>query len=235
VALPEDVPGIEELFLFAREAELRVGSLRMDIEERVVNARGEEAITHEIQLRHPGHARVATKRSSEPLTRDYDVWLSDGERVQTYEASNRTASVRQRRKPVAGVDQPDLPAFARQRESLTPLPPGSLADTFIHPHGLFRNVLVTGPLSVEGTRQIAGREVIVVRARHPRTAKVLVDRPDRSIDVGIGRESGFVLLLIERIGQTVTRHAQVTSLELDPTLFDSAFELKLPADVRMLY
>ena len=26
-----------------------------------------------------------------------------------------------------------------------------MAETFIHPHGLFRNVLVTGPLAVVGT------------------------------------------------------------------------------------
>ena len=44
-----------------------------------------------------------------------------------------------------------------------------------------------------------------------------------------------MVLLIERIGDTVTRHAEVTALELDPTLFDSAFELKLPADVRKVY
>ena len=33
----------------------------------------------------------------------------------------------------------------------------------------------------------------------------------------------------------VTRHAEVTRLELDPTIFDSAFELKLPADTRKVY
>jgi hypothetical protein len=74
-----------------------------------------------------------------------------------------------------------------------------------------------------------------VRAEHPRAAKVLVDRPDHSIEVGIGRDSGFVLMLTERIADTVTRHAQVTRLEIDPTIFDSAFELKLPADTRKLY
>jgi hypothetical protein len=115
------------------------------------------------------------------------------------------------------------------------LPAGSLADAFIHPHGLFRSVLVTGPLAIIGVEQVVGREAILVRAQHPRAAKVLVDRPDRSIEVGIGRESGFVLSLTERIGDSVTRHAEVTLLELDPTLFDSAFELMLPADTRRLY
>jgi hypothetical protein len=235
MALPEDTPDIEALFSFAREAELRVQTLRMSIEERVVTARGAETITHEIQLKHPGLARVATKRSSEPLTREYDIWVSDGERVTFFEASNRIASTRRLRPRVAGSDGQDLPPFARSYKPLTQLPADSLAKAFIHPHGLFRNVLVTGPLSLVGVQPVAGREAIVVRAQHPRAAKILVDRPDRSIDVGIGRDSGFVLLLVERIGQQVTRHAEVTRLELDPTIFDSAFELKLPADVRRVY
>jgi hypothetical protein len=233
--MADDAPSVEELFLFARESELRVQSLRMHIEERVLTARGEDTIFHDIQLKHPGRARVATRRSSEPLSSAYDVWLSDGDVVQTYEASRKTSSSRPRRAHVVGFDEPSLPLFAQQREPLTALPSGSLADAFIHPHGLFRNVLVTGPLAVVGTQLIADREAIVVRAEHPRAAKVLVDRPDHSIEVGIGRDSGFVLMLTERIADTVTRHAQVTRLEIDPTIFDSAFELKLPADTRKLY
>ena len=233
--MAEDAPGVEALFLFAREAELRVESLRMHIEERTVTARGEDTVVHEIQLRHPGRARIVTKRDSEPLTSAYQVWLSDGHTIQTFDASNKTTSTRPRRKHVVGFDEPSLPLFAQQREPLTALPGGSLADAFIHPHGLFRNVLVTGPLAVIGTRSVAGREAIVVRAEHPRASKVLVDRPDHSIEIGIGRDSGFVLLLIERVGDTVTRQAQVTRLEIDPTIFDTAFELKLPADTRRLY
>jgi hypothetical protein len=235
VAMADDVPSVEELFSFARESELRVKTLRMSIEERVVTAKGADTIVHEIQLKHPGHARVATKRSSEPLTRDYDIWLSDGESITAYEASNRIVSVRKPRPRLQGSDEPGLPPFAQGYAPLTALPHGSLADAFIHPHGLFRNVLVTGPLALVGVQPVADREAVVVRARHPRSAKVLVDRPDRSIDVGIGRDSGFVLLLIERIGDTVTRHAEVTSLEIDPVIFDSAFEIKLPADVRRIY
>ena len=235
VVLADDAPSVEELFLFAREAELRVQSLRMTIEERVVTAKGAAMVVHEIQLKHPGRARVATKHSSEPMSRDYDIWISDGETITFYEASNKIASTRRHRARVVGSDDPTLPAFARQYEPLTALPPGSLADAFIHPHGLFRNVLVTGPLAIVGVQPVADREAIVVRSQHPRAAKVLVDRPDRSIEVGIGRDSGFVLLLTERIGDTITRHAEVTSLELDPTIFDAAFELKLSADVRKVY
>ena len=235
VAMADGTPPIEDLFLFAREAELRVHTLRMTIDERVVTARGADRVVHEIQLKHPGHARVATRYSSEPLSRDYRIWVSDGETITTYDARHKTASVRKRRARVAGSDGSGLPRFAHQYEPLTPLPAGSLADAFIHPHGLFRNVLVTGPLAIVGVQPVADREAIVVRAQHPRAAKVLVDRPDRSIEVGIGRDSGFVLLLTERIGGTITRHAEVTLLELDPTVFDAAFELKLSADVRKVY
>jgi hypothetical protein len=235
VAMADDAPSIEELFLFAREAELRVQSLRMTIEERLVTARGPERIVHEIQLRHPGHTRVTTRRSQEPLSRDYDTWVSDGETITAYAAVNRLASVRKHRRSVVGSDDPGLPPFARQYQPLTKLPAGSLADAFIHPHGLFRNVLVSGPLAIVGVREVAGREAIVVRAQHPRSAKVLVDRPDRSIEVGIGRDSGFVLLLTEHIGDAVTRHAEVTTLQIDPVIHDSAFELRLPVDVRKVY
>lgn len=235
VALADDTPTIEELFSFAREAELRVRTLRMTIEDHVVNAKGEQLTISEIQLRHPGHARVTTRRGADRVTNDYRIWLSDGETATAYDAATKVASVRALPDRVVGSDQDDLPPFARQYVPLTRLPAGSLADTFIHPHGLFRNVLVTGPLAVAGTQPVAGREAIVVRAQHPRSSKVLVDRPDRSIDVGIARDSGFVVLLTERIGETITRHAEVTTLDLDPTLFDSAFELKLPADARKIY
>ena len=80
-----------------------------------------------------------------------------------------------------------------------------------------------------------GREALLVRSQHPRAAKVLVDRPDRVIEVGIDRATGFLLSLTERVGDDVTHHAEVTELEVDPTMLDSAFELKLPADVRKLY
>ncbi len=235
ITLPEATPGIEELFLFAREAELRFSALRLVIEEQSLNVRGEEPLTHELWLRHPGQARVTTRRDRELPSRDYDVWLLEDDTVTTYMAARKVASRRPRRRHVVGFDDAGLPAFARQREPLTALPPGSLVDTFVHPHGLFRNVLVTGPLAVIGTQLVGDREAIVVRAEHPRASKVLVDRPDRSIEVGIDRATGLLLLLTERIADTVTRHAEVSELTVDPVIPDSAFELRLSADVRRLY
>jgi hypothetical protein len=235
VVLPDVVPGIEELFRFARDAELRVASLRMVIEERFVNAVGEGRLRHELWLRQPGQARVTVRRSGASLSRDYEILLLDGDTVTTFSPLRNVASRRPLARPVVGVDRADLPAVSRQRQVLTALPGGSLIDTFVHPHGLFRNVLVTGPLAVVGTRQVGEREAVVVRSDHPRTAKVLVDRPDRSLEVGIDRASGFLLWLVERVGDVITREAEVSELVIDPVVPPTAFELHLPGDVRMLY
>jgi hypothetical protein len=235
VTLGEAMPGIEDLFLFAREAELRVRSLRLVIQEQTLTSRADEARRHELWLEHPGRARITIYRDDAMPARDYDAWILDGGVVTTYLAARKVASRRPLQRHVVGVDDASLPPFARQREPLTALQPGSLVDTFVHPHGLFRNVLVTGPLAVTGSRAVGEREAIIVRAEHPRASKVLVDRPDRSIEVGIDRQTGFLVLYSEWIGDTVTRHAEVTELSVDPVISASVFELRLPQDTRMLY
>lgn len=235
VALGAEAPSLEELFLFAREAELRVRSLSMSIDEHIWNARGEQVERHDIHLQHPGRARVATHRSDEAISDDYDIWIADGGRVRTYSARDKRASDRAQRPRVVASAGSDMPAWARTRTPLTALPAGSTADAFIHPHGLFRNVLVTGPLAILGTMDVAGREAIMVRSEHPRSTKILTDRPDRHVDVGIDRARGFLLHLSEHIGEQTTRLAEVTSLEVDPDIPDSAFRLHLAADVRDIY
>jgi hypothetical protein len=235
VVLPEATPDIEALFRFAREAELRVRALRLVVEERLVTARGDETRRHEVWLRHPGQARITTYRDAALPSRDYRIWLLDGGLVTTFEPARKVASRRPLQQHVVGIDRASLPAFARQGAALTALEPGSLADTFVHPHGLFRNVLLTGPLAVQGARIVGDREAILVRADHPRSSKVLVDRPDRWVEVGIDRQTGFLLLLLERIADVVTRHAEVVELVVDPVIPATAFELRLPTETRMLY
>lgn len=235
VALADDAPSLEELFRFSREAELRVQSLRMDIRQHATNARGEVTVTHEVVLRHPRQARVTTRRSDDPLSRDYEVWITDGQAAHTYKAATNVASRRPLHSGVIGRHDTGLPRFAQQLEARFRLPSGTLADTFVHPHGLYRNVLVTGPVAIIGTQLIHGREAFVVRADHPRTAKVLVDRPDRSIEVGIDRATGFLLSLTETVADEITHRAEVIALAIDPVVHDSTFELRLPSDVRMLY
>ena len=63
----------------------------------------------------------------------------------------------------------------------------------------------------------------MLRADHPRSTYVLTDRPDRWLEVGVDRQTGFIVRLVEHIGDVVTRHAEVTSLELDPAIPDEAF------------
>jgi hypothetical protein len=40
---------------------------------------------------------------------------------------------------------------------------------------------------------------------------------------------------VEHVADRVTRHAQVTALETDAPIPDEAFQVHLPADVRMIY
>jgi hypothetical protein len=235
VALGADAPTLRELFAFAEEAELRFESLRMAILERVVNARGEETTRHEVLVRHPGLARVTRRRTDDPLSRQYDVWVGDGETVTTFDAWKRLASVRRRMPGVVGAVRADLPEHGRIRPALTPLPAPSLAESFVHPRGLLRNVVASGPHRILGTAIIAGRETFILEVDHPRSSLVLADRPDRSITVGLDRMTGLVLLLVEAIGEAITRHAEVTALELDGAIPDEAFRLHLGPDVRLIY
>lgn len=236
VALDADAPRLEDLFSFMVDAELRVESLRMRVTERTITARGEQLWISDLVLRHPGMARVTRRSSQEPLSRDYDVWATDGLTITTYDALAERASIRAVRPRVVGATDPGLPRFARVYVPRTALAAETIVDTFVHPHGFIRNVLLSGPVAMVGTTLLAdGREAFLLRADHPRSTYVLTDRPDRWLEVGVDRQTGFVLLLVEHIGDHVTRHAEVELLELDPFIPDEAFRVHLPADVRMIY
>jgi hypothetical protein len=235
VVLPSDAPTLGELFGFMAEAELRVRSLRMRIRDMAVTARGEETEWFDVALRHPGHARVLRRQGEDVLGRDYDVWVTDGHVVRTFDAEGNTASTRQLRWGVVGAEREDLPPFARLSRPLTALPAESIAETFVHPERYARNVLATGVLKLVGASEIAGRESLVIRSDHPRSTLVLTDRPDHWIEVAVDRATGFLSLLVEHVGEHVSRHAEVTQLEVDPPLGDDIFELHLSSDVRMLY
>ena len=53
--------------------------------------------------------------------------------------------------------------------------------------------------------------------------------------MGVDRQTGFLLLLAEHVGDHVSRHAEVSQLEIDPPIGDEIFPLHLSSDVRMLY
>jgi hypothetical protein len=228
-------PTSSELFRFMAEAELRLHSLRMRIVDRRFNAHGEETETSEVWLRHPGLAKVVQTRG-DGSGRDYDVWVSDGTVVQTYTGLNHLVTRRTVLPRPVGAADDDLPGYARIYVPVTPLPPETLAETFVHPHGFCRNVLATGVLRSLGTAALAGeREALLLRCDHPRTSHVLTDRPDHWLEVAVDRQTGMILLLAEHVGGRITRHGEVVALALDERLGDEVFTVHVSADTTKLY
>lgn len=228
-------PDLPTLFTFMREAELRFSSLRLRIVDERIGARGDETETSEVWLRHPGRAKVVQGRGN-GLDRDFDIWLTDGETVQTYDARNNVATRRRvPPPPVGAADDPNLPAHARVYLPVTPLPAETLPETFVHPRGFCRNVLATGSTQLVGTEIVANREVLLLRCDHPRTSHVLTDRPDHWLEVAVDFQTGLILLLAEHIGSRQTRKGEVTSLALDEPIGDDVFSLHTSSDTRTLY
>jgi hypothetical protein len=235
VAPPADAPSLAELFAFMAEAELRFETLRMRIVDRSWTTRGEEVEISEVWLRHPARAKVLTRVGSDAPTSPSHIWVSDGATVWTYESARDLLRERPVRDRPEGLDRADLPAFARVYLPRTMLPMETLADTFVHPRGFCRNVLATGTLTLLGTLRHRDREAWLIRCDQPRRAEVLNDRPDRVLEVAVDRLTGLVVLLVERYGETVTRHAEVSDLVLDQPLGDEAFILHAPDTARRLF
>ncbi len=234
-ALPAETPELRELFDFMAEAELRFESLRMRIVDRQNTTHGEETVTHDIWLRHPRSAKIVSTRGA-GTDGDYDVWVTDGASVQTFNASGKLATRRRMPEPPQGALDPDLPAWSRVYLPQTLLQPETVVDTFVHPHGFCRNVLATGDVSRRGTAALAGgRETILLRCDHPRTSHLLNDRPDHWLEVGVDAQTGMLLLLAEHVGDQMTRHAEAVSVKLDETIPDSAFAIHVSADTRTIY
>jgi hypothetical protein len=233
--LPSRAPDLPTLYTFMREAELRFSSLRMRIVDERTGAGGEETETTELWLRHPGMAKVVQTRGNS-MNRDFDIWLSDGETVQTFAARNNVATRRRLPSPPVGAaGEGNLPFHATLYLPVTPLPAETLVDTFIHPRGYCRNVLTTGSTQVVGTGMVANREVILLRCDHPRTSHVLTDRPDHRLEVAVDFQTGMILLLAEHIGGRTTRKGEVTSLGIDEPIPDAAFSLHVSDDTVTLY
>ncbi len=235
-ALPADrLPSVPELFDFMRDAELRFRTLRLEIEETTRTAAGEEQTTIETLVQHPGRARV-TRRIPGPGPIDaVEIWLSDGETVRTYASRDRRGAVRPLRRGVAGLDDPDLPGMSRVYVPVTPLPAESLPELFVHPAGYCQNVLATGACTVLGTDVVAGREAVLLGCDHPRTIERVADRPDFRIDLAADAATGIVTRLVESIGGSWTRWAEVVRLELDALLPPGAFDLEFPEGTTIIY
>lgn len=234
-ALAAGMPTVPELFDFMRDAELRFGTLRMRILDRVANARGDDEVEIDVALRHPGHAKVTTSRPGELLGGHYEIWISDGDLVRTYAAAHKLGTQRPIRNRPRGLDDPDFPGTARVYEPVTALPMETLPDTFVHPAGYCQNVLATGRCAVIGTELLIDREAVLLTCDHPRTIEIAGDRPDHTIELAVDRATGVILRLVETIGGSVTRHAEVDELSPDASLPPSTFEFVFPSGTTMLY
>lgn len=235
MTLPTTAPSTGELFRFMEQAELRFETLRMRIVDQRMTTHGPERETHEIWLRHPGWAKVVTTRG-EAGTRNFEIWASDGETVRTYDAQASLATVRRGSAVPVGSTEAELPPQSRIYLPVTPLPRESLAETFVHPHGLCRNILSSGQLTLLGTALLAGqREGFVLRCDHPRSSHVLTDRPDHWLEVGVDRQTGLVLLLAEHVAGRLTRHAEASWVSLDEHIGDEAFTVHVSDDTRVIY
>jgi outer membrane lipoprotein-sorting protein len=246
-SLRDELPSIDGLFTFMRDAELRFETLRMRIEEHTWTARGEEVTAAEITLRHPGSARILTTNAvagpdgpdagaRAEATDSYEAWVSDGTTVRTYTASRKVGTRRPARPMVRGVaGDGSLPGRSRVYVPRTQLPMESLAELFIHPGGYCQNVLSTGACRVTGTEVVAGRQAIVAETAHPRSIERIADRPDFRIRISVDRTDGVILRLQESIGDQVTRDALVTSYAPNAPLPSDAFELRFPPGTTLIY
>jgi hypothetical protein len=233
-AVTGDLPDLDELFTFMRDAELRFETLRMRIEERTFTAAGEQLIAMDVALRHPGHARVTTSEPARGTAGNYEVWVSDGDIVRTYSGPHRLGTRRPIRNRPRGLDDA-FPGSARVYEPLTALPMETLPETFVHPAGYAQNVLSTGRSWISGTDVVAGREAIVVECDHPRAVEMAADRPDFHIQVAVDRADGVILRLVETIAGEVTREAVATTYLPDAPLAPSTFEFEFPEGSTLLY
>lgn len=238
VALTGDVPSLDDLFTFMRDAELRFETLRMRIVDTTQTSRGQQEVNIDTVLRHPGWAKVTTSKPQRGTAGNYEIWFCDGETIRTYSAPRRLGTERPVPPVVEGVEGKagrDLPGWARFYRPLTGLQPETLADAFVHPGGFLQNVVATGAARIVPSEPVLGRETIGVRCDHPRTSQVHFDRPDVVIDLVVDRDTGVILRQTETIGGRVTRQATVLDFAPDALLPPSAFDFRFPADARMLF
>ena len=171
----------------------------------LVTARGDERRPPRTGSSSPGRARVTTRRDEQEPSRDYEVWLLGDGTVTTYLAAATWPAAGRCSARWSAWTSRDLPGFARQRTPLTALPTGQ-------PGGRVRPSPWTLPQRSRDRAARGGRpggdpdaRPSSCAAEHPRASKVLVDRPDRSIEVAVDRRTGLLLRLSERLA--VKRYA----------------------------
>jgi hypothetical protein len=236
VTLRGELPTVDELFTFMRDAELRFRTLRMRIEEHRFTARGEDVVTADVTLEHPGKAKVLSSLGAgDAAATDYDVWLSDGDTISAYTASRKVGTRRPMRPRPRGLGSRDFPGSAKVYTPVTQLPMESLPDLFVHPAGYCQNVLSTGDCRVSGSTIVAGREAVVLECDHPRAVEVAADRADFAVRIAVDRADGVILRLEESIAGAPTRDAVTVMYAPDAVLPPAAFTFRFPPDTTFIY
>ena len=235
MALSPGLPTVDELFTFMRDAERRFETLKLRLEERTYGARGEQLVTLDVAVRHPGHARVVTTTPARKAAGTHELWISDGEIVRTYSAMHKLGTSRPVRNRPRGLDPRQYPGRSTVYEPITALPAETLPELFVHPAGYCQNVLATGRCWISGTDNVAGREAIVLECDHPRAVETTVDRPDYHVQVTVDRLDGVITRLVESVGGEVTRVAEVVHLDPDAALPATTFEFEFPEGTTLLY
>lgn len=235
MALPVELPSVDELFTFMRDAERRFETLKLRLEERVYGGRGQQVTTVDVAIQHPGRARVVTTIPGRKAAGSHELWISDGEIVRTYSAVHKLGTSRPVRNRPRGLDPRQYPGRSTVYEPITALPMETLAELFVHPAGYCQNVLATGRCWVAGTDRVAGREAIVLECDHPRAVETTVDRPDYHVQLAVDRLDGIVTRLVESVGGEATRVAEVVHLDADAALPATTFEFEFPEGTTLLY
>jgi len=229
-SLTPGLPTAADLFDFAAGAERRFRTLRLRIEERTVTAAGESLGSVELLIDRP-RARVTTAHPQG----GYDVWLTDGASVRSYNAVTNTTTRRPHRAAPTGLDDSGLPQHSRVPADLGPLPGKGWATTFVRPGSFCTSVLAGAVLGVVHETTLAARIALTVEAAAPRAVGLDGDRADFRFRVTFDRLTGVLLGVEEFRGAHLMRGALCTSFEADASIPASAFDFELPSNVVTLY
>ena len=229
-ALAPGLPAIDELFDFAADAERRLPTLRLRIEERTVSAAGEAVSRVEALIARP-RARVTARGADGGI----EIWVTDGAQVEGYNMATRTVTRRPYRAAPEGLADAGLPAAAAIPPNLGPLPTRSWATTFVRPRSFCTAVLGGATLSAVRADEVLGRTALVFEAAAPRAVGLDGDRADFSYRVAVDRATGMLLAVAEFRGDSLVRSAVATDLEIGAAIPDSAFAVERPSDAVAIY
>ncbi len=228
-ALPGGIPSVAQLFAFAADAERRMGTLRLRIEERSVTTAGESVVQTELLVDRP-RARVTNIHDG-----TYEVWATDGSMIEQYSAASNTATRRPHRAAPTGLDDTELPATVAIHQTAGPLPSKGWATTFLRPGHFCANVLSSAVLGPVREETHLGRAALLVEAASPRTIDRTGDHAAFRYRVLFDRQTGLLLAVDEVHNEQLVRSVAVTSMGVDAPIPEQEFTIEVPAGAQKIY